>query len=868
MDTSSSSAGSNVAKKIHMGTSTSENVAEFETSKIMVTLKDDNRKVDEAINLDERCEAINDEIRGDEEMKDKKELVPNVSSEFVPYVGMEFDSDAKAYDFYNTYARLGGFDICIRDCKRKRGVMHWKQFCCKKNGFKKQKNNERKEYASTKCGCKAWMSIELVNKTKWRVRNIQYVHNHYLHSPSKMNFHKTTKNMNTLQKKMVDTETESGLRASQVLDVFAHQVGGMEHVTYSKKQLIDHLQKIQNTYYGKDCQTMLNYFKKQQDENPDFYYSIQVDEFGKVENCFWVDSRAREDYYYFGDVVLFDMTYKKNKYHMPFAPFIGVNHHSQSIIFGCALLVDEKKGTFKWLFQEWLHAMGGRAPMAFITDQNLVIKEVVVETFPDTVHRCCSWDILTEMPTSIGNLYKQNHEFKHLWDAWFFKSETIEEFENRWNEMINLYPQLKTTEWATNLWKERSLWAKPYSGDTFMAGMSMTQRSESMNDYFKQCIYAHTTLTEFIVKYEEAIHRQRSNEKELDFKMNNEVEPTNTSHPMEVHLRDIYTPEVFRKHFQDEFLAITTCTPLLKEHAGDVRVYTIKQVLKDCGRDGASPVFKEYTISFDKNTQNLSSCGCKLWKSLGVVCCHMLTVFNAEQLLKLPSTYILKRWTKHARKGVVQLRSTSQALSGANSSLMMKNILQLKANMCVNEALSSGCYEDAINGFDKLLQHLQNVKMHKSMPVINVHEEVQVSSNESAHMKALQNTDEDEHHDDALTNRETMHAKGSSERIISCIQQSKVQRSCKTCGQLGHNSRTCGMSMNARNISTDSEVGKQRICHSCRGTGHDKRNCPKLKHSGCTAAGDPIVRSSFELVPYEANPVVHSRFEVVPYEEG
>ncbi|KAF3792936.1 hypothetical protein EJ110_NYTH02034 [Nymphaea thermarum] len=31
--------------------------------------------------------------------------------------------------------------------------------------------------------------------------------------------------------------------------------------------------------------------------------------------------------------------------------------------------------------------------------------------------------------------------------------------------------------------------------------------------------------------------------------------------------------------------------------------------------------------------------------------------------------------------------------------------------------------------------------------------------------------------------------------------------------------------------------------------------------TGCTAVGDPIVRSSFELVPYEANPVVHSRFE-------
>ena len=35
---------------------------------------------------------------------------------------------------------------------------------------------------------------------------------------------------------------------------------------------------------------------------------------------------------------------------MSFAPFIGVNHHDQSILLGCELISHEDTETFKWLF--------------------------------------------------------------------------------------------------------------------------------------------------------------------------------------------------------------------------------------------------------------------------------------------------------------------------------------------------------------------------------------------------------------------------------------------------------------------------------------------------------------------------------------
>lgn len=47
------------------------------------------------------------------------------------------------------------------------------------------------------------------------------------------------------------------------------------------------------------------------------------------------------DYAHFGDVVCFDTTYRNNKDCLPFAMFVGVNHHEQTTVFGIALLYDK-----------------------------------------------------------------------------------------------------------------------------------------------------------------------------------------------------------------------------------------------------------------------------------------------------------------------------------------------------------------------------------------------------------------------------------------------------------------------------------------------------------------------------------------------
>ncbi|XP_020415665.1 protein FAR1-RELATED SEQUENCE 8-like [Prunus persica] len=81
-----------------------------------------------------------------------------------------------------------------------------------------------------------------------------------------------------------------------------------------------------------------------------------------------VDSRSRAAYEEFGDAITFDTTYLTNKYDMPFATFVGVNHHRHSILLGCGLISSEDTETFVWLFKVWLACMSGHAPCGIITD--------------------------------------------------------------------------------------------------------------------------------------------------------------------------------------------------------------------------------------------------------------------------------------------------------------------------------------------------------------------------------------------------------------------------------------------------------------------------------------------------------------------
>ncbi|KAL8551639.1 hypothetical protein ACS0TY_000642 [Phlomoides rotata] len=63
-----------------------------------------------------------------------------------------------------------------------------------------------------------------------------------------------------------------------------------------------------------------------------------MNEEGRLLNVFWRDSMVQEDFGIYGDVMVFDTTYKTNKYDLICAPFVGVNNHLENIMFGNTFL--------------------------------------------------------------------------------------------------------------------------------------------------------------------------------------------------------------------------------------------------------------------------------------------------------------------------------------------------------------------------------------------------------------------------------------------------------------------------------------------------------------------------------------------------
>jgi hypothetical protein len=70
-------------------------------------------------------------------------------------------------------------------------------------------------------------------------------------------------------------------------------------------------------------------------------------------------------YYY--EVVTFDTTYRTNQYSMPLAMFVGFNNQMQNVVFGQALLRDEKANTFEWLFRQFQICVRGKDPIVIFT---------------------------------------------------------------------------------------------------------------------------------------------------------------------------------------------------------------------------------------------------------------------------------------------------------------------------------------------------------------------------------------------------------------------------------------------------------------------------------------------------------------------
>uniref|UniRef100_A0ACD5WQN3 Uncharacterized protein n=1 Tax=Avena sativa TaxID=4498 RepID=A0ACD5WQN3_AVESA len=204
------------------------------------------------------------------------------------------------------------------------------------------------------------------------------------------------------------------METNRMMQIMATLYESLEGVPYTSKDMANFRATLRAENRYTNMQDTMAYFKALKSQDKDFYYRFELDDEDRVANLFWLDGASRRAYKYYNDCVSVDTTYMTNTYKMPFAPFIGINSHGQSIQFGCGFLRNELGTSFDWLFETFLIAMDGLAPLNIITDQDFAMRSRIDNKFPNARHRNCRWHIIGKATEEIGPIVvdPQNEKYK------------------------------------------------------------------------------------------------------------------------------------------------------------------------------------------------------------------------------------------------------------------------------------------------------------------------------------------------------------------------------------------------------------------------------------------------------------------------
>lgn len=601
---------------------------------------------------------------------------------------MEFESHEAAYAFYKEYAKSVGFGTAKLSSRRSRASKEFidAKFSCIRYGNKQQSDDAINPRPSPKIGCKASMHVKRRQDGKWYVYSFVKEHNHEL-LPAQAHFFRSHRNSDPLSNDVRMRRRKNSTPGSKLFSSYQN-VDCLEN--FMMKHQHDKGRSL--VLEVGHAQLLLELFMHMQEENPKFFYAVDLNEEHRLRNVFWVDSKGLEDFSYFSDVVSFDTTYFTSKYKIPLVLFIGVNHHVQPTLLGCALIADETVYTYAWLLQTWFVAMGERAPQVFLTDQNDAIKAAVAAVFPGTRHCFCLWHVLEKIPKQLEFLSTWHDSFMEKFNKCIFKSWTEEQFERRWWKLVDRF-KLRDVKWVQSLYDDRACWVPTFMRDISFVGLSSNSRSEILNSFFDKYVQVDTSLREFIEQYRLILEDRNEEEAKANFDAWHETPELKSPSPFEKQLLLVYTHEIFQK-FQFEVLGASACH-LKKENDGVITTYNVKDFEN----------IQNYMVEWNTSNSDIC-CSCHLFEYKGYLCRHAIVVLQMSGVFSIPTKYILKRWTNAA----LSRHPIGEKLEEVQSKVRRFNDLCRRAIILGEEgSLSQESYYIALEALSEALKQCANL---------------------------------------------------------------------------------------------------------------------------------------------------------------
>ncbi|KAH6771474.1 hypothetical protein C2S52_016277 [Perilla frutescens var. hirtella] len=407
-------------------------------------------------------------------------------------MGFKRQSFQEMYELYCLHAREVGFSV-RKNTQRNNstGDVIEKYYVCSSEGLKKsstsstlsgEKAKRKRTRNITRTDCKASLRVKRGRDGLLEVIEHIEEHNHELSRKEWSHMHRSHRSITRDKADLIQDMISSGMRANDSYRYMVKEAGGehmVGHTIKDHRNFVNRM-KMKQIKVG-DAQSFVDMLCQDGAEDEGFFYRFKLDSDGRLSNVFWRDSMMCEDYHLYGDVLIFDTTYRTNKYNMICAPFVGLNNHKKNVMFGCAFLTDEKIDTFEWLFEVFKKSMKLKCPVTIFTSQDLAITNALSKVFPDARHQLCIWHLYQNVVSRFGRL-KDNKAFNDAFQRCLTGCVNKEEFERCWASMVSIHG-LEGNTWFARLYDLREKWCTAYNKDYFSAGILSSQRKLEVRVY-------------------------------------------------------------------------------------------------------------------------------------------------------------------------------------------------------------------------------------------------------------------------------------------------------------------------------------------------------------------------------------------------
>jgi len=258
----------------------------------------------------------------------KKTYKPDVPVSSTPQVDMYFDSVDDAYEFYNNYAKLGGFTVRKSSQYDHKGVTCIKYLVCSKEGYKNvkkvdtvnegdgsssNKSSDRRRRPSKRIGCPAGIQLRLSDNKKYRLHAFTEYHNHTFVDPEDYHLLCSARKLTYIQESLIASLSNLNIGPVKCFNIMRVMCGGFEEVGATSIDCKNFRRDL-NVFIGEfDAEMIVRRLMRKKEFLPDFSCEYYTGVEGCLAGLFWADEDMKRNYLMFGDVMSFDATFRTNR---------------------------------------------------------------------------------------------------------------------------------------------------------------------------------------------------------------------------------------------------------------------------------------------------------------------------------------------------------------------------------------------------------------------------------------------------------------------------------------------------------------------------------------------------------------------------